>query len=111
MNAALDLVNSCKNGVFPSIHTMSIYGLNGESKASPVDILDCYIIATIDDKLSEFDLCNCDNINSLLNEKTSKLKTAPCYTRVMNSGGIQISSKNNKECKNCFYNGIPKKCC
>ena len=43
--------------------------------------------------------------------QTFKLKTALCYTRVMNSGGIRISSKNNKECKNCFYNGIPKKCC
>ena len=29
MNTEIDLFNSCKKGMFPSLRTMSKYGLNG----------------------------------------------------------------------------------
>ena len=111
MNAAIDLINSCKNNVFPSIATLSTYGMNGEGKTNPVDIWNCYKIAITENKINEHDLCNCTNLNTLLKEKVPSLHDNSSYKRVMENGGIVISNLEITECSKCFYNGLPKKCC
>ena len=51
MNTEIDLFDSCRRGMFPSLKTMSKYGFNGEGGASPIDILNCYKMKSVDNSL------------------------------------------------------------
>ena len=104
MNTEKDLITACKNNTFPSIHTMSLYGLNGEGSASPVDIFECYKVL-----IKENIYINPKNINIIL-EKCKSLQNKNFYQRVKKNGGVKISDQTIKECSKCFYNGN-KKCC
>jgi hypothetical protein len=110
MNPEMDLINACKNNVFPSLYTMGIYGLNGEGKSNPIDILNCYKTLIVDDKLTCNDLKKCKDINGLFSS-SKNLKNKPHYHRVMNSDGVVLSCRTNVECEKCFYNGVNKPCC
>jgi len=105
MNTEKDLIIACKNNVFPSIHTMSLYGLNGEGKASPIDIFECYKVL-----IKENIYINPKNINNIL-ERCKSLQNKKFYQRVKRNGGIKISDQSIKECSKCFYNGIFPTCC
>lgn len=105
MDSETDLVNSCKLGMFPKIATISRFGINNKNS---VDILNCYITSITEDNMNEDDFRNCKNINKLFEEKTIFLKQKDFYKRVINSGGIVISSDEIVECNNCYYNGVNK---
>lgn len=104
MDLELDLVKSCKDGVFPKIKTMSKFGINN---TNPIDVLNCYITSITEDGLDEKDFKKYNNkINSLFEEKTFFLKQKDFYKRVINSGGIVISNDDIIECDTCYYNGV-----
>ncbi len=110
MNTEIDLFNSCKKGMFPSLRTMSKYGLNGEGNASPIDILNCYRIIFSKDENSIEKLLNSGNVNIFF-KNSIHLKNNLYYNRVIENGGVCISSDNPTECEKCFYNGVNEHTC
>lgn len=113
MNAAIDLFTSCKKNTFPSLATMAKYGLNGEGKANPIDIFNCYKKLIQSGEVSEHDFCKTENenINNLLKNNNHIFVNYLPYKRLYNNGGIVIADKTIIECDKCFYNGLNKKCC
>ena len=102
---ASDLVNSCMEGVLPTIQTISKYGLDGHKGTNPIDIFKCYCTAVQEGKISAEDITKTSDINSLiLNYNKSK----DYYSRVKKAGGIQISVKlpDHIECPHCKFCGI-----
>ena len=110
MNAEIDLIYSCTHNQFPCIRTMCLYGLNGEGKANPIDVIKCYKTAFLEDGVTEHDLREYDDMNKMFEEKTVFLKDKIHYKRLVLDGGIKISKKG-FECDKCFYNGTPRVCC
>ena len=110
MNIEHDLFNSCKQGMFPSMITMSKYGLNGEGYASPIDILNCYRIIFSKDENSIEKLLNSEDVNTFF-KNSIHLKNNLYYYRVIENGGVKISPGNPIECEKCFYNGIEQHAC
>lgn len=110
MNTELDLFESCKKGMFPSLRTMSKYGLNGEGSASPIDILNCYRIIFSNDENSIEKLLNSEDVNTFF-KNSIFLKDKLYYDRVIQYGGVCISSGDPVECGQCFYNGSPNHTC
>ena len=104
MNTEIDLFASCKKGMFPSLRTMSKYGLNGEGNASPIDILNCYKIIFSEDENSFEKLLNIKDVNIFF-KNSIYLKDNSCYDRIIKNGGVKISTKTPIECEKCFYNG------
>lgn len=105
MNTELDLFDSCRQCMFPSLRTMSKYGLNGEGNASPVDILNCYRIIFSKDENSIEKLLNSSDINTFF-EESIHLKNNSYYRRVIENGGVCISPETPTECNKCFYTGV-----
>ena len=110
MNTEHDLVNSCKQGMFPSIRTMSKYGLNGEGCASPIDILNCYRVIFSKDENSIEKLLISEDVNTFF-KNSIHLKNNSYYYRVIQNGGVKISPENPIECDKCFYNGVEQHTC
>jgi len=108
MDSETDLVNSCKNNIFPKISTMSKFGINNKN---PIDVINCYITSITEDGLNENDFKNYKNINILFEEKTFFLKQKDFYKRVINSGGIIVSRDDIIECNKCYYNGVENCMC
>jgi hypothetical protein len=103
--SASNLFESCVNNVFPSLHTMSKYGLDGNGGTNPMDILKCYSTAIKEGKLSQEELEKTKDLNNLILQFN---KSKDYYNRVKKSGGIQISVTfpNHVECSKCNYCGI-----
>jgi len=99
-----DLINACTNNRFPKLQTMSHFGLNGNTSASPLDILRCYRI-----------VCNlgCDVTPQKINETFESYINYDYkpYQRVRDHGGVKITSSTLRECPHCFYNGVNPGCC
>ena len=110
MNTEQDLFDCCKQGMFPSVKTMSKYGLNGEGFASPIDILNCYRTIFLKDDNSIEKLLNSEDVNTFF-ENSIYLKNNVYYNRVVENGGVYISSEYPVECEKCFYNGSNQHSC
>lgn len=93
-----DLINSCNNDKFPSLNTMSHFGLNS---GNPVDILSCYKEVF---KKQNYVGTTSEQINETFRNVIPHHHDF--YKRVMNNGGIHISPTDVKECSVCFYNGV-----
>ena len=101
-----NLFEFCKKNVFPSLHTMSKYGMDGNGGTNPLDILKCYSTAIKEGKLSPEELEQTRDLNNLILKFN---KSKDYYDRVKKSGGIQISvtlPTNHVECSKCNYCGI-----
>jgi hypothetical protein len=95
-----DLMNACMHNQFPSLNTMSHFGLNCNN---PVDVLSCYKEVFKKQKFL-------GNTSEQINETFRNIipQHLDFYKRVMKNGGIQISSDEVRECSTCCYNGIMK---
>jgi len=101
---AIDLVNSCINNMFPSMKTMSQFGMDGAKGTNPIDILKCYKTAIKEGKITSEDISNADDINELIMKYN---ETKQYFERVKKAGGIQINIKipEHIECSKCNYCG------
>ena len=102
--SASDLVKSCIDGVFPTLCTMSKYGIDGHNGTNPINIFKCYATAVTEGKLNSDDIENTKDLNKLI---LNYNKTKKYFNEVQKAGGIQISVKlpNHLECPNCNYCG------
>ena len=96
--------------MFPSLKTMSKYGLNGEGGASPIDILNCYKIIFLKDENSIEKLLNSDDVNSFF-ENSIYLKNNMYHYRIVQNGGVCISPEFPVECEKCFYTSASQHTC
>lgn len=103
--SARDLVNACIDGVFPTLSTMSKYGIDGHNGTNPIHIFKCYATAVNEGKVKSEDIENTKDINKLILKYNT---TKKYFNDVQKAGGIQISLKipNHIECSNCNYCGI-----
>ncbi len=103
--SASDLVKSCIDGVFPTLSTMSKYGIDGHNGTNPIHIFKCYATAVNEGKVSSEDIENTKDLNELIMKYN---KTKKYFEQVKQAGGIQVSVKlpTHVECTNCNYCGI-----
>lgn len=103
--SATDLVNACHANRFPTISTMSKYGMDGNGGTNPIHIYSCYREAVTKDgvtseTLEKFFLDG--KMNKLILENSFSVKYLDCYEKVLQKGGIKTSWNSAQlECSNC----------
>ena len=98
--SAQELVNACKNNLFPSIATVTRFGLDGNK---PVEIFTCYRCAVLEDGVTARDIeSNYSDISNFILKRSESVKYLDCYDSVIESGGIKVSTEQpQKECSSC----------
>lgn len=103
--SATDLVHACNNNVFPTISTMSKYGMDGKGGTNPIHIFSCYREAITKDGVTDVTLEKFfleGMINTLILEKSHSVKYLECYEKVLQKGGIKSSWNSSQlECPKC----------
>lgn len=92
--SAVELINACKNNQFPTISTMSKYGMDGNGGTNPLYIFKCYREAVLNDGLTNDQIENYfkkGKINQLILENCDSVKYLDCYEKVLQKGGIKSS--------------------
>ena len=103
--SATELVNACTNNTFPTISTMSKYGLDGKGGTNPIHIFSCYREAVTKDGVTDAILEKFflgGKINQLILENSYSVKYLECYEKVLQKGGIKSSWNSSQlECPKC----------
>lgn len=95
----MELYNACFSEYFPSIDTMSKYGLTGYQGTNPIAIFDCYKLAIKYDNISVEQLETTKNLNDLIMKSPSVTKSI-YYDSVIKKGGIKCAPQIS-ECTCC----------
>ena len=98
--SAQELVKACKENLFPSIATVTRFGLDGNN---PTGVFACYRSAIVEDGITARDLdSNYSDISNFILNQTESVRFLDCYESVLENGGIQVSTNHpQKECSNC----------
>ena len=98
--SAQELVDACKLNLFPSIATVTRFGLDGNN---PHGVFACYRSAILDDGVTVDDLeRNYEDLNTLILRDSASVSLLECYDSVVNGGGIRVSTEcPQRECSNC----------
>lgn len=103
--SATELVNACVENRFPSVSTMTKYGLDGNGGTNPVFLLSCYREAVTKDGVTDTTIekyFKKGEINKLIFENCDSVKYLDCYEKVLQKGGIKSSwSLPQLECPSC----------
>jgi len=92
--SATELVKACVENRFPSVSTMTKYGLDGNGGTNPVFLLTCYREAITKNGVTETTIekfFKRGEINKLILENSDSVKYLDCYERVLQKGGIRSS--------------------
>lgn len=90
-----ELVEACKKNLFPSIATVTRFGLDGNK---PVETFACYRSAVVDGGVTADDIEeHYSNLSTFILQRSLE-----CYSSVLDSDGIRVSTANlQAECPNC----------
>lgn len=102
--SSTDLIESCTNGVFPSIATVTKYGLDGYGGTNPVAVFSCYQSAIVEDSLDADTIEEAwgnGELNKLILENSYSVKFNKYYENVCKMGGIKLSPYSIKEQGEC----------
>ena len=61
-----ELIECCRAGVFPSMDTMSQFGMDGHGGTDPIDIFECYKLAISGDTIMASDLEGGGSLSTLI---------------------------------------------
>lgn len=107
-----DLYDACQKGTFPTLATMTRFGLNNHN---PVEIFNMYRTAIQKDGITKEDLekhFKSGNLNRLLLEQCQWVKSRKNYEKILQKGGIKCSEDlPQRECQSCQLNSIHKDIC
>ena len=98
--SAQELVDACNLNMFPSIATVTRFGLDGNN---PHGVFACYRSAILDDGVTVEELdSNYGDLNTLILAESASVRQLECYASVINGGGIRVSAKcPQRECSKC----------
>ena len=103
--SATELVGACHNNRFPTMSTMSKYGLDGSGGTNPMHIFSCYREAVTKDGVTDSVIekyFSGGKINQLILENSHSVKFLDCYEKVLQKGGIKCSWNHPQmECPMC----------
>ena len=85
------MYEACKKESFPSIETMSKFGLTGYQGTNPVAIFDCYKRA-IANGITADQLENSSDLNDLI-LKCPGVSQSPYFDAVISGGGIKVAPR------------------